>query len=499
MPRSSFNYMRRTFRHKLHIDSEWVILHRIAILSQVEPVKYHCCINSCIAYAGKYTHHLSCPFCNETRLTKDKQPRRIFSYLPLIPRLQGFFQSQAMINKLSYRRDYEPSDNEISDVFDGIHYRTLQQTNVTVDGVERPYKYFSGKHDIAFSLCTDAYLLFKHRRKGPSATPITIQIYNLPPQIRIHLDNLICLGIIPPGLHQPKDITSFLAPYDDERAQLALGIRTFDASDHTYFDLHAYTIFGLGDIVAIEKFLGIKGHNAYCPCRSCTIKGVRNISGGGKIYYIPLATPNVDHQTRPSVDPHNLPLRTHLDFESALQKVSEADTSKQREALRKYYGIRGSPALRRVGSLDFGESFPWDWMHLFCENIIPNLLKLWTGSFKGLNTGIEDYEIPHHIWAMVGSETANAVKDIPASFVRVLGNIAEDRSTFTAESYGFWFMYLAPILLKGRFRDDTYYVHMCALVDIMKTTLQFSLTLDKLDELKEKIVEWVEEYKRYVH
>ncbi len=41
-----------------------------------------------------------------------------------------------------------------------------------------------GKYDIALGVCTDSYLLFDRRRKGPSATPILVDIYSLPPEIR---------------------------------------------------------------------------------------------------------------------------------------------------------------------------------------------------------------------------------------------------------------------------------------------------------------------------
>jgi|ERR1700722_4527375 len=100
------------------------------------------------------------------------------------------------------------------------------------------------------------------------------------------------------------------------------------------------------------------------------------------------------------------------------------------------------------------------------------------------------------IWEQIGEETENVVKDIPATFVRVLGNIANDQSRFTAKSWGFWFMYLAPILLKGRFSEDKYYMHMCLLVKIMKTTLKFKLTLDEIDMLEEDIIEWVQLYEK---
>lgn len=126
-------------------------------------------------------------------------------------------------------------------------------------------------------------------------------------------------------------------------------------------------------------------------------------------------------------------------------------------ALMKFYGINGLPALHRVFSLDFSRSFPWEWMHLFLENICTNLVDLWTRRFKGLDEGFKHYELAPHIWEQVRCKTAEAVKDIPASFVRILTNIATDHGGFTAESWCFWFVHIAPIVLEGRFHRPKYY------------------------------------------
>ena len=67
-------------------------------------------------------------------------------------------------------------------------------------------------------------------------------------------------------------------------------------------------------------------------------------------------------------------------------------------------------------------------MHLFLENLTKNLMNLWTGKFKGLDVGSEDYEIAPAVWEEIGRETAAAVKDIPADFVRALRNIADEQS-----------------------------------------------------------------------
>ncbi|KAJ7237961.1 hypothetical protein C8J57DRAFT_1040226, partial [Mycena rebaudengoi] len=160
MSREAFEHMRHAFSHKLDIQSEYTIIHRIAFLSRVEPLWIDCCVNSCIAYTGDDSDKNSCRFCHQPRYTPGGKPRRLFCYLPLIPRLQGYFQNPELVEQLLYRHKYQHQKNTIADVFDGIHYRTLQKTNVVVDGEILPYKYFSGKYDIALGACTDSYLLF---------------------------------------------------------------------------------------------------------------------------------------------------------------------------------------------------------------------------------------------------------------------------------------------------------------------------------------------------
>ena len=160
-------------------------------------------------------------------------------------------------------------------------------------------------------------------------------------------------------------------------------------------------------------------------------------------------------------------------------------------------GIKGMPALTRVGSIDYARGVPWDFMHLLFENVVKNLVHLWMGKFKGLDAGKEDYIIPPEIWKEIGQETVDAVKDIPTAFVRSLGNLAEDSSYFTAEGWAFWFMYLAPILLQGRFQKNSYYDHLCEAADIMKTCIKFSLKCTEIDDLEVRIAHWVKKYERF--
>jgi len=491
IPRVAFNQMRYAFRHKLEISSLYVIAHKLAVLSKLEPQWYDCCVKSCVAYTDDELKDAEeCPECSEPRwILNTRRARRMFCYIPLIPRLQMLFSNSKTVNALLYRYRYKHILGEVSDVFDSEHYRNLCKTKVTVDGEEMPYKYFSGKYDIAFSVCLDSYLLYKRRRGGPSATPIVLQIYNWPPQIRTHLSHLRCLGVIP-GPKAPKRMRTFLVPFDDECAQLARGVNTFDCVESQNFLLRGYTLFPLGDIIAIEKFLNIKGHNGKCPCRSCMIQA---IISGDKTYYPPLM-----HPDNRSWDPRALPMRTHSSWKEVTEKIEAVTTKKAKNEIAKYYGIKGMPALGRVDSLDYARGVPWDFMHLLFENVIKNLVNLWMGKFKGLDAGKEDWVIPEHLWKDIGQETVSSVRNIPAAFVRSLGNLWEDQTHYTAEGWAFWFMYLAPILLHGRFTKQKYYDHMCKLVMILKTCMQFTLKSVEIDKLEGDIISWVQEYEKYV-
>ena len=483
MPYRAFDQMRYAFRHKLPISSLYVITHKLAIISGIDPVYYDCCPNSCVAYTGQYKDDDQCPLCNEPRYNQHRQPRRVFCYVPLIPRLQKFFTNPIIIDELSYRHKYKRKSGYVSDVFDAEHYQNLKNTPVTIDDTRLGHYYFSGEDDIAFSICLDSYLLYKRRRGGPSAMPIVLQIYNLPPDIRTHLARLLCLGVIP-GPRAPKDLQSFLFPFEEECILLATGVPTF------LFLLHAYNIFPHGDIIAIEKILNIKGHNRIVPCRGCKIKAIR---GSDPTYYVPLIGPD----GRQNCDPRNLPLHLHEDWATATSEISCQRTKTKKNEIAKSYGIKGMPALRRVHSIDYARGIPWDFMHLLFENVIKNLVNLWMGKFKDLDDGIEDYIIPAAIWADVGKETVSAVKDIPSSFVRSLGNIADEQGGYTAEGWAFWFLYLGPILLKGRLQSR-YYGHFLQLVKIIKTCIKFSLSHNDIDKLEEDIISWVLVYERYV-
>ncbi|KAJ7735356.1 hypothetical protein B0H16DRAFT_1327140 [Mycena metata] len=133
-------------------------------------------------------------------------------------------------------------------------------------------------------------------------------------------------------------------------------------------------------------------------------------------------------------------------------------------------------------------------MHLIWENLIKNLILLWTGEFKGLDTGSGDYELAKAVWEAIGSLTASASDTIPSAYGSRVPNIAKDRSTVSAEMWSFWTLYLGPVLLRQRFQNQKYYRHFIQLVRLLTICLQFEILDEEIEEVRVGFIDWVRVY-----
>ena len=270
---------------------------------------------------------------------------------------------------------------------------------------------------------------------------------------------------------KPKDSDSFAYPLVLELLEFLAGIATFDPEQDELFALHAYLVAGFGDIPAISMILRMKGHNAIFPCRMCLIKGVRVPETRNTAHYVPLYRANHPAAVEGEVhiyDPSNLPLRTHEEFLDQARHVQFAPSSAEEQRRAKACGIKGIPVLSHLPSLFFPSSFPFDFMHLIYENLLPNLILLWTGKFKGLDEGRESYEFAKGVWEAIGEATKASGSTIPTAYATARPqNVAEDASACTADSWSFWALYLGPVLLKGRFQKEIYYKHFVQLIKLI--------------------------------
>ncbi|KAF9256629.1 hypothetical protein L218DRAFT_975347 [Marasmius fiardii PR-910] len=114
-------------------------------------------------------------------------------------------------------------------------------------------------------------------------------------------------------------------------------------------------------------------------------------------------------------------------------------------------------------------------MVLRIENLIKNLIKLWSGEFKGLDAGQKQYIFPKSVREAVAPD------------------ITADGVYTSAEMLSFWTLYLGPVLLQGRVQDESYYIHFVELVRLLNICLQFEITMEELEDIRLGFIKWVDE------
>lgn len=470
------------------LPSEHILRARAGALAGLEPVRYDCCINSHICYAGHYSHLDKCPQCNEPRFSgRDShgkpRPRRQFLYIPLIPRLIAFFQTLHMAQLMQYRSTRTSTPGVSTDIFDGEHYRQLCSTPITVHNkpVHPPANYFEDNRDIALGLSTDGYGIFT--RGQATAWPLIIFIYNLPPELRVHAEYILALGVIP-GPNKPSNIDSFLIPLHEELFRLAEGVKAHDVRARQLFLLRAFLLLIFGDFPAVSMLMKMKGVNGISPCRDCKIQAIPIPGDTNSTHYVPLI-----------IDLTSLG-RNHAEMMADAKRVDEATSLTAANKIAKETGIKGTPILSTLDSVAFPQSFVLDFMHIAWENIVQTLIGHWTGNYKGIGEGEESYQIPPSVWKAIGAEGAASGSTIPSAYSPRIPDVSKKGSYLSADMWSFWTLYLAPVLLRNRFKKPEYFTHFIQLVRLFHICMQFEISEAEIEELQIGFKEWVEEYKR---
>ncbi|KAJ6451055.1 hypothetical protein C8R45DRAFT_883421, partial [Mycena sanguinolenta] len=156
--------MKRAFPQLHDLPSLYQLQARIAFISGIKPVSYHCCKGSCCCFVGPYEALDACSYCNEGRYDSRGRPRATFDYLPLIPRLKALFADKKVCEELLYRACYTSKTGKISDIFDSLHYRRLRDRNVRIEDVVFDHLFFDQDTDIALGLSADGVCPFKNRK-----------------------------------------------------------------------------------------------------------------------------------------------------------------------------------------------------------------------------------------------------------------------------------------------------------------------------------------------
>ncbi|CUA76247.1 RNA-directed RNA polymerase L [Rhizoctonia solani] len=491
MSARAYDKLPRAFPDELgDLPKTYTLRTRMARLSGIKGVRIDCCVNSCMAFTDPFDTLDYCLFCLEGRYRPCSDPdarptaRKYFQYLPIIPRLINMYRHPQTAEQLAYRSMFEHIPQLIRDIFDGAHYRRLCRSRVVVGGETLPHDFFSLPTDIALGLSSDGFGPFKSRKQ--SCWPLLAFNYNLKPEIRFRLENLLCLGVIP-GPKAPKDIGTFLGPFIDELEDLARGVPAFDSRYNRTFALRAHLIACFGDMPAVAKLMCMKGHNDPAP------------GDDNKTNYTPLSRPFVAGRHEPrEFDPLALPRRTHAEFIAHAQQVDAALNDAEADRRSRHYGINSLSPLARLSSLDFPGSFPHDFMHAIFENVIALLIDLWTRSrkFATFGTGNEDYILDKDIFKGVAAAAVESGKTIPSVFGCRIPNLVKDRWQSTAESTLIFTTLLAPALLRDQFDSRQYYTHFLKLVQLIDMCMGLELPRSQVQVVREGFANWVVDFER---
>ncbi|KAG8743239.1 hypothetical protein FRC10_000240 [Ceratobasidium sp. 414] len=408
----SYSKLRRAFPDRLgDLPSASKLCTRVGVVAGLRSTEVDCCVNSCVAFTGPYKDEEYCPHCPEPRYKPNPRfpdrrvARRVFQYIPIIPRLIALYRNLAMARKLRYRSEQPVTPGLLADIFDGDFYRQLLGRQVTVGAETIRHNFFSKPTDIALGLSTDGFGPFKSRKQ--SCWPLILFNYNLHPLIRTQLEHIMCVGVIP-GPNAPKELTTYLEPLIAELEDLARGVPAFDMVEGQTFSLRAYLLTAFGDMPVAAKLMAMKGPNAKYPCRACKIEARGGTGRGCNTLYTPLSCPFVSgHGAIRHYNPFNLPRRSHVEHVEQAMHAEAAENDRQERLWSMATGVSGLSPLARLSSLEFPTSFPHNFMHVIFENLLPTLIQLWTktGCWEKFGTDDEDYHLHEDTYTVTYRET----------------------------------------------------------------------------------------------
>lgn len=106
------------------------------------------------------------------------------------------FENPFLGRRLNYRKQCTTSVDQLDDVFDGIHFQSLCETNVKWRGTthQPEHKYFDAGTDVTLGLSTDGIPL--HNRTGLGAWPLVLTVFSLPPEVRYKQEFQLCCGLV---------------------------------------------------------------------------------------------------------------------------------------------------------------------------------------------------------------------------------------------------------------------------------------------------------------
>lgn len=283
---------------------------------------------------------------------------------------------------------------------------------------------------------------------------------------------------------------------------------------------------------------GVWNKGMYCPCSppADAPLAAQNRKGSGYPWAV--------------WDPLDLPLRENDEFRRVAAQVAKKGATSQQ---RSKYGVKGLSILSRLSSVDFPRSFPPDSMHLWFENVIPDLVKHWRGKYRvdlpvasdkgdesdaDVELSEEDrpdpqsgdepptkkrrtrhnakgkatkkkkaikakepkvvvtddpYNIKLRDWERTSRDIAASAATFPSLFGPLLRNFLEHIHEMTASEWQLFTLLIGPVYLKGLLPDEDY-EEFISLVEAIHLSCDYTLTEEDFQEMEERILRFSQYY-----
>lgn len=140
-----------------------------------------------------------------------------------------------------------------------------------------------------------------------------------------------------------------------------------------------------------------------------------------------------------------------------------------------------------IGSVSFPWSFPIDMMHTLSENNMKGFLKVWKGPDAkkkgpdGRTLPDEAFVITREDWTAMATQIAASNSKVPSTIASRVHDL-DNRGYWTAESYSYFAMFLGPIVLKGKLREE-YYANFLKFSQLVRTITAIEIPINDLEEL----------------